>query len=576
MDGGGNRTVNAAGSNSAELASEKRDQHDQQADHQFALHCCQTTPVTKHRLIVVLLLVFGLAAAACASLDAETMEAGTGDQAGDSVDSGPDSGGSDQTDGADAADETTVTPPDVSDLPATNIQLDPCGDLLCGVVTAPIDYVDESLGTVEIPINIHVANRPRERVGYLLINPGGPGQPGLEIVEDAPLYFSDEILDVFDIVGFDPRGVGAATPAFGCGAPGQQQSQLNAIDGYVDQPDEVPLAEAAVALCAETMGPLASRLGTEFVARDMDEIRKALGVDQISYIGFSYGSTIGAFYATMFPESVRAMVLDGADNPDDDVSTLEARYESGLAEVSQFEQLLGDALAACTTAVCPIYNNGDPVAYYREAVKKLDLVNAAVNNNPSAGVLGVITTLYSEDTWPLLWDALYLLQDRDDPSYFAEFARFQVGEDDVGSVTAYVNCLDGWALAPELDRETQLADGELLEERYAAALPLLYAMNLETPETCPFFDQFSPPAFDGVLDGGDVEVMVIGNRSDPATPFTESVEMFEMFNNGILVETDHSAHVVYPSNECVNAFIHDALIRLEFPSEKRVTCARED
>ncbi len=120
---------------------------------------------------------------------------------------------------------------------------------------------------------------------------------------------SDEVLDHFDIVGFDPRGVGASEPAFACGAPGERLALLATIDLPIDTDSEVAAGEAAANLCIESMGPVGGLLHSEYVARDMDEIRKALGADRISYLGFSYGSTLGVWYATLFPGSVRAMVV---------------------------------------------------------------------------------------------------------------------------------------------------------------------------------------------------------------------------------------------------------------------------
>ena len=153
------------------------------------------------------------------------------------------------------------------------------------------------------------------------------------------------------------------------------------------------------------MGPIGGLLHSEYVASDMDEIRKALGADQISYLGFSYGSTLGVWYATLFPESVRAMVVDGADNPVDAATTQQERVDEQIEEVAPLAASLQQALAACDDPRCPIYNDGDPVGYFKQAVAKLDLVNAAMDNHPLAGVFGVISTLYSEQAlaWPVAW-----------------------------------------------------------------------------------------------------------------------------------------------------------------------------
>ncbi len=132
--------------------------------------------------------------------------------------------------------------------------------------------------------------------------------------------------------------------------------------------------EAAAKLCIESMGPVGALLGSEYVARDMDEIRKALGAEQISYLGVSYGSALGVWYATLFPEQVRAMVVDGARNPVEPAATQQERIAGKGEAISAAAALLEKALTACADPECPIYNDGDPVGYYRQAATKLGLV----------------------------------------------------------------------------------------------------------------------------------------------------------------------------------------------------------
>ena len=262
-----------------------------------------------------------------------------------------------------------------------------CFGLECGFVDVPADYRSPDADTIKIAVNVRRAADPGQRIGYLLVNPGGPGGSGVEYV--AKLGCCTHALhERFDIVGFDPRGVGDSEPAFACGASGEQLELLAAIDMPIDSPDEIAAGEAAANLCIQSMGPVGGLLHSEYVARDMDEIRKALGVEQISYLGFSYGSALGVWYATLFPQSVRAMVVDGADNPVDPASTQQERIEEAMEEIGAFADLLDQALAACADPECPIYNQGDPVAYFRQAVTKLDLVNQAAKDNPLGRHLG--------------------------------------------------------------------------------------------------------------------------------------------------------------------------------------------
>ena len=177
----------------------------------------------------------------------------------------------------------------------------------------------------------------------------------------------------------------------------------------------------------------------------------------------------------------------------------------------------------------------------------------------------MISTLYNEEKWPDLWQGLYELNENDDPSILLKSAEFQLlGADPTAArFPSHVNRLDGWSLHPELDRATRLDDAAKVAAAFAERLPLLAAVDsysrLASPS--PFYDQFAPEPLAGPLDGGGVPILVIGNRSDPATPFSESEEFAtETLSNGYLVETSHFKHIVYPGNQCVNNHVHRALI----------------
>ena len=491
---------------------------------------------------------------------------------------------------------------------ATGEQIDwsKCGPLECGSIRVPADYRDPEAGSINIAVNVHRATSPEKRIGYLLVNPGGPGGSGIEVAFAAALgQFSDEIVERFDIVGFDPRGVGlsdelvahfdkeridfselvggGSQPEFACGGPGEQLALLASIDGAIDTPEEIAAGEAAANLCIQSMGPVGGLLHSAYVAYDMDEIRKALGAEQISYFGASYGSALGVWYATLFPDSVRAMVVDGASNPVEQATTQQERVASEIqGEWEPFETLLEKALTACAAdPQCPIYNDGNPVGYFKQAAVKLGLVNAAAGNNPEAGTWGVVSTLYSEKGWPDLWQGLFELNENDDPSILLKYAEKQFP--DQGPTAArfsdHVNCLDNWSLHPELARSARLDDAAGVAAAFKERLPLLAVLRSYSwlVNACPFYDRFAPEPLEGPLNGGGVPILVIGNHSDPATPFNESEELVtDTLSDGYLVETSHRKHVVYPENQCVNDHIHRALIEGVYPSARRVFCERED
>lgn len=470
--------------------------------------------------------------------------------------------------------------PAVAAVRADTVEWFDCGieRLECGVVRVPVDYREPSAGELELLIAVHRATHPEKRIGYLVVNPGGPGGSGVEMAAGA-LYgpgavFTVPVLERFDIVGFDPRGVGLSEPIFVCGEPGEQLALLSRVDPPYDSAEEFATGESVVQLCVESMGAVAGLLHTEYVARDLDEIRKALGAEQVSYFGASYGSTLGVWYATLFPAAVRAMVVDGADNPVDDVSTVEARVTNVIDELRQFEVLLGEALDACDSPECPMYNDGDPRGYFTGNVDALEAVVEATGGNPMAGALSILTPLYSRERWPYLWDGYARLVEEGDPSVLAEFALLQLGDSTGGiTFTEHVNCLDSWVLNPQLDRSVRLSDESASVAALHRELPLLAHLDPSAPNTCAFYDLLDLGSFTGSLDGGGVPIVVIGNPEDPATPFTESLELVEeTLSNGYLVQAEHFAHVVYPNNGCANEIVHAALIDLELPAERTTVC----
>ena len=495
------------------------------------------------------------------------------------------------------------TEPEPAAATGEQIAWNPCGPLECGSIQAPADYRDPDAGSIRIAVAVHRATSPEKRIGYLLVNPGGPGKSGVLLAFAAPNQFTDEVIERFDIVGFDPRGVGLSAelvagferlgidtgvlgggsgPDFACGGPGEQLALLASIDGAIDTPEEIAAGEAAANLCIQSMGPVGGLLHSAYVAYDMDEIPQALGSEQISYFGASYGSALGVWYATLFPDSVRAMVVDGASNPVEQATTRQERVASEIqGEWAPFETLLEKALTACAAdPQCPIYNDGNPVGYFKQAAAKLGLVNAAAGNNPEAGTWGVGSTVYSEKGWPDLWQGLFELNENDDPSILLKYAEKQFPDQGptAASFSDHVNCLDNWSLQPELGRSARLDDAAGVAAAFKERIPLMAVLRSYSwlADACPFYDRFAPAPLEGPLDGGGVPILVIGNHSDPATPFSKSEEIAtEVLSNGYLVETSHYKHVVYPQNECVNNHVYRALFDGVYPSDRRVFCEED-
>ena len=266
------------------------------------------------------------------------------------------------------------------------------------------------------------------------------------------------------------------------------------------------------------------------------------------------------------------MVVDGARNPLADAETLDERVQLARDQIGPLEAQFEAALASCDSPVCPIFNDGDPEGFWYDTAPKLDLIAQAKGDNPTAISFGIIGHLYTEQLWPDLHQAIYDLNVNDDPGGFVT-AIGNAGQVDGPSFTGHVNCLDQWALFPGETLEDIVFEEQLYQDQVDsiiwAEFPLLGASQLpENASVCLHFETIDAPAFDGTFDGGDVPIVVIGNTSDPITPFVQSDQFAnDVLANARLVRVEHPQHVVYPANGCVNDIVHAALIDLELPAD---------
>jgi len=477
--------------------------------------------------------------------------------------------------------EPELAEEEVAELPlaAESIEWTDCGDAQCGTVEVPLDYSGEHEGTLDIAVKIRRSTNLDERVGYLFINPGGPGLPSQDIIDGT---YPEELEEAFDLVGFDPRGVGESEPRFGCGVGTEQFDLLQEIDELPDTDAEVAIGNQAAALCIDTMGPAGALVHSEYVARDMDEIRKALGVDQISYLGFSYGSTLGGWYASIFPDSVRSMALDGAGNPLAARDTPEAREKALRDLIGPLHDAFERALDACDSDRCPIYNDGDPKGYFTQAAAKMNLLAEASSGDWSIVIPAINGGLYTETTWPQLHQAIADLQENDDPAGMVQLGKQSGLTGGLASAVQHINCLDEQVLFPDEDLAYGLQLFEEEEEQVEAILTAdypLFAVALENAPlqlpACVFYDSISPPAFDGTFDGGGIPILVVGNDKDQVTPLVQSEQYAnDVLGDGRLISTSHYQHVVYPGNSCINDLVHAALIDLDYPDDEP-TCPEQ-
>jgi pimeloyl-ACP methyl ester carboxylesterase len=438
----------------------------------------------------------------------------------------------------------------------------------CATIEVPLDYAHPDGKTIELALIRHPADDPAHRVGALLMNPGGPGGSALDLVQQYPR--SGPIGDRFDLVGFDPRGVGESTP-LDCHSHLQELYDADpTIDSPADRDEILRVSKAFVDECRTKYADLLPHLGTTDVARDMDRVRQALGERQISYLGFSYGTSIGQEYARLFPTRVRAMVLDGVVDQAPDGLTMAASQAAGFSTaLTSYEQ-------HC--------DQGDGCGFGRPAQQVIDQVEAEVEKAPLAapeadraatpGVfsVGMAQALYSEQLWSTLSAALRQAADGDG-SGLVELADEYLGREDDGSYDSgfeiyfAVSCLDDpWPKDPQaiLDRAAQVGKqyplfGEAIVGDYVRCA--LWPTPPQPLRPVPADTKGLPP------------IVVVSTTHDPATPYENGVAVAKQIPGAVLVTNEGEGHtIVGQGKPCIDDLVAAYLVDLTVPDDG-TTCS---
>ncbi|MFF8766826.1 alpha/beta hydrolase [Nocardiopsis dassonvillei] len=454
----------------------------------------------------------------------------------------------------------------------------------CATYEVPLDYGDPDGERIEIAVK-RFPSEGGDVLGSLLVNPGGPGGSGYDFVDHAPYTVSDAVRERFDVVGFDPRGVGRSSPLTCLDAEGIDEflGGVDSVEGDGDM-SEVSAAELAeleedsrgfVEACQANHPELMRHVGTADVARDMDLLRALLGDEKLTYLGASYGTSIGAHYAEQFPDRVRALVLDGAVDPS------QGQLDLSVQQATGFETALRAFVEDCLSrSDCPLGAPGDSVD---DGIGALTAFLADTAENPlsnsmddrevnrARAELGVLAALYTEDWWPRVREALtagtegdgtLLLQLADDLYSRSDTDAY------VNSTAALiaVNCSDSPS-PRDVEAYTEAAarageESPIFGPGLAwGALPCAY-----WPE-----EAVDPPV---ELDGdGAAPVMVLGTTRDSATPYAWSEALAEQLDSGFLVTRDGDGHTGYRmGDQCVDAMVDAYLVDLTVP-EDGMACA---
>lgn len=434
-----------------------------------------------------------------------------------------------------------------------------------GYLEVPLDHDDPEGPTIDIAVVRRPADDPDERVGPLLINPGGPGAAGIEYAYYGELLFDDEILERFDIVGFDPRGVGASTQVT-CGDD-EFFDEFTAADPVPDSPEERAevqvLVEEFAANCDAESGDLLPYLDTVSTAKDMDLIRQALGDDQITYLGFSYGTFLGATYLELFGEHTRAAVLDGA------YSRSLTPLEMTQGQAIGFERTLDAFLASCRAEGCTYAGGDDPEVALFSILESIDARPIPVDDRElTVGLAwtGVIQALYSELAWPSLDEALSEARFDGDGTGLISLAddyndRSSDGSyDNSNAAFVTISCSDG--------ESTEGLSDEDAAAQVLAAAPRIGPVFTAMPGPCDYWP-FEPDPPTGPWSAPDAPpVLVIATTGDPATPYEWGVRAADELETATLLTVEGDSHTAYwGGNGCVDDAVDSYLLDLTVPAE---------
>ncbi len=440
----------------------------------------------------------------------------------------------------------------------------------CGQMQVPLDYrrPDGQRITLTV-VRVHYEHQ-HDRIGSLLVNPGGPGGSALDAAVGSSLSLPIAVLQRFDIVGFDPRGVGDSDPLH-CISP-QLKDKVVAADPDARTPAEfaaqVQLARTVAAGCRAKYGATLPLFDTEETARDMDLVRQAVGDPRLTYLGYSYGTLLGAVYAQLFPHRVRALVLDGAVDPrQSDVASAEMQARSFESAFDQYaancgptcaigshpRRFLTTLLAAARRHPIPTSKDGDP--------------RRATAGNVE---LAVASALYSQSDWPKLTAALSAAAHGDSRKVLALDDQYT----ERSGKGRYTNLLDANVVinCGDTSPRATVATARAKLPVWRAKYPLFGASQAIGLLGCA---EWQEPAhrYPAVHPAGAPPILVVGTLHDPATPYAAAASLARQLGSGVLLSWNGEGHTAYPQTACVRRYVDGYLINRTLPP-KGTVCPR--
>ncbi|WP_030239603.1 alpha/beta hydrolase [Streptomyces sp. NRRL S-350] len=411
----------------------------------------------------------------------------------------------------------------------------PAADWQCATLKAPLDHGKPDGKTIDLAMIRSRAKDEPHRIGSLLFNFGGPGASGVATLPAlAPVYAS--LNTRYDLVGFDPRGVGASA---GVTCLDDKATDANlAVDSTPESPAAVKALDDSnagfVAACERNSGAVLPYVDTESAARDMDLMRQVLGDRKLSYFGISYGTQLGGVYAHLFPQGVGRLVLDSVVDPTKDPQ------QSALGQAQGFQLALDDFMKACATQAgtsCPTGAGGDEgTAKVTALVQKLEQSPLPTADGrqltESLAVTGIAGALYSQETWPALAAGLTEATEQGTGTTLLQLADGLNGRDAQGHYTNLnaanraISCVDARQRYSDQDVEKQLPE-------FRAASPVFGAFTAWGLTGCTGWPVPGKADHPEVAAPGAAPILVVGTTGDPATPVEGARAMAQQLGAGV-------------------------------------------
>ncbi|WP_286158182.1 alpha/beta hydrolase [Streptomyces sp. CB03911] len=453
----------------------------------------------------------------------------------------------------------------------------------CGKLHVPLDYAHPDADTIDVALLRLPAAEPEQRIGSLVVNPGGPGESGVDMVRFGADRFQGALHDRFDVVGFDPRGVGGSAPV-NC-LDDKDRDALNSTDEPQDpqarQAERAKRAADFAAACQARSGKLLPFVGTRNTARDLDVLREALGDRKLNYLGISYGTYLGSLYAEEFPANTGRLVLDGAVDPAAD------KLDQSVNQAAGFEKSLERFAVDCVrnhADDCPLGSSPDQAA--KKAADFLD----GLREHPltakdgrrltsDLGWTGAISYLYGDETtaWQQLRWSLGWAMARGKADFLLASADNYNGRDDKGHYTTLedagraIRCADSAPPAPSAERIQQVL-GHLREQAPLVSKGTT-AEDYSTP-ACAAWPYRTTETPHTVRAEGSAPILVVGSTGDPATPYAAAESLAKGFAAATLLTREGEGHGAFgKDNGCIDAALEAYLVN-GVPPAAGTRCAR--